>query len=46
MCLLAWGHFFFAAFSFAILIARTFFIILRKVALSAADNVVLAIAEL
>jgi hypothetical protein len=35
----------FAALSFAIFIARTFFMIRRNVALSAALNVVLAIAE-
>jgi hypothetical protein len=35
----------FAAFNFAILIARTFFMIRRRVALSAALRVVLAIAE-
>jgi len=37
-------HFF--RFSFAILIARTFFMIRRNVALSAALRVVLAIAEI
>src|SRR5262249_37531694 len=38
------NHFdFFACFNFAILIARTFFMILRRVALSAALSVVLAI---
>jgi len=37
---------FFPALSFAILIARTFFMILRNVALSDALNVVLAITEI
>lgn len=39
------GFFLFDALSFSILIARTFFIIRRSVALSAALSVVLAIAE-